>query len=644
MQLYTPTENSITPQVSADDLIAKLEGKTTLDYFFATATKTPERIALRAKTDDDDESTDKFGTYELLKDESGNTWREYSWGEYKNLALKFSSALTGLGVQSDERIMLLLRNMPAFHICDVGAMCHGATPVSIYHSSSPDQIQYLIEHSEASVIVVEHQAFAARVAEIADQIPNIKHLIVVEDPDSLASDIIKKIKNSNIEVHYLKTLLEQSETTEESEALSSTNQDDLATIIYTSGTTGTPKGVALTQRNISSTVESLYTVIKQNLDIDGYKVVSYLPMAHIAERMVSHYIGMRFGWTLTCCPDATLVSQYLGPTRPDALFAVPRIWEKAYATINAFIAEEMKEDFGKALIKGSEFADMRAAGIQIPQKDLDDFAEADAKFLAPWRTLLGLDNCKVAVSGAAPLPVEILTFFRGLGIPVSEIYGLSETCGPLTWSPNAQRNGFVGEPIPGEEVALGDDGEVLVRGANIFDGYLKDEEKTREAIDDDGWFHTGDIGIFEDGQLKIVDRKKELIITAGGKNVSPANLEAHLKTSSYIFNACVVGDGKKYLGVVIVLDPEALAFFAGMNGLSGDDASFASLSKHEGILKEVEKAVEMTNSHVSSAESIRKFVILDHEWLPDSDVLTPTMKLKRKVVVEKYADEIASMF
>lgn len=642
MQIYEPSVNSVNPQVSPEDLISKLEGKTTLDYFFATANKTPDRIALRAKTDEEDSTTDKFGTYELTSDDAQNTWREYSWGEYKNLALKFSSALTELGVVPDERIMLLLRNMPAFHICDVGAMCHGATPVSIYHSSSPDQIQYLIDHSEASVIVVEHPAFAQRISEIAGQINKIRHLIMVEDPDTLTNEMKEIFSKANINVHYLKNLLDNATPTDEAKALQSTNQDDLATIIYTSGTTGTPKGVALTQRNISATVESLYEVVK--LDLDGYKVVSYLPMAHIAERMVSHYIGMRFGWTLTCCPDATLVSQYLGPTKPDALFAVPRIWEKAYATINAFVAQEMREEFGQALVKGSDIADRKAGGIEISQQELDEFAEIDAKLLAPWRALLGLDNCKVAVSGAAPLPVEILTFFRGLGIPVSEIYGLSETCGPLTWSPNAQRNGFVGEPIPGELVALADDGEVLVKGANIFGGYLKDEEKTNEAIDSEGWFHTGDIGIFEDGQLKIVDRKKELIITAGGKNVSPANLEAHLKTSPYIFNACVVGDGQKYLGVVVALDPEALAFFAGMNGLSGDAASFAELSKHPGIISEVEKAVEAANSHVSSAESIRKFFILDHEWLPDSDVLTPTMKLKRKVVVEKYADEIKSMF
>jgi long-chain acyl-CoA synthetase len=367
-------------------------------------------------------------------------------------------------------------------------------------------------------------------------------------------------------------------------------------------------------------------------------------MAHIAERMVSHYIGMRYGWSLTCCPDPTLVSQYLAPTQPNALFAVPRIWEKAYATINALISPEDREGFEKAHAKGLEIADKKSRKEEITQEELDTFADLDATHLLPFRMLLGLDQCVVAVSGAAPIPAEIHNFFRGLSIPVSEIYGLSETSGPMTWSPNEARPGFVGEPIPGETVALGDDGEVLVKGGNIFQGYLGDEEKTKEAIDGDGWFHTGDIGEFVEGQMRIVDRKKELIITAGGKNVSPANLEAHLKSCPYIGFACVVGDGQKYLGALIALEKDAAEFWAMMHGLEGDDASLASLAQNPQMIEAIQKAIDDTNEHVSSAESIRKFVILDHEWIPDSDVLTPTMKLKRRAIKEKYADEIASIF
>jgi len=628
------------PEISTESILEDLGETTMVDFFFDTVKRNPERLALRAKTSEGDIDTDKVGSYEVVADEMGTFWRTYSWAQYGEAASKFATALDTLGVEADDRVMLLLRNCPAFHICDVGVMIHGATPVSIYHSSSAEQIKYLINHSGASVIIVEHAAFAERVAEIVAEVPTLKHVIIVEDPATLTEEVNAKL--NSISLHYLKDLVESAESATEEIARTSTTKEDFATIIYTSGTTGPPKGVALTQSNIAFTTESL--IRRLNKDPQGWRAVSYLPMAHIAERMVSHYIGMRYGWSLTCCPDATLVSQYLAPTQPNVLFAVPRIWEKAYGTINAFIDDEKRGNFDSTLAKGNELARRKAAGEEIPQAELDEFAPLDEKYLLPWREMLGLNQCVVAVSGAAPLPREILEFFIGLQIPVSEIYGLSETCGPLTWSPNEMRIGFVGEQIPGERVALGDDGEVLVQGGNIFGGYYGDEERTKEAIDEDGWFHTGDIGRIEDGQLKIVDRKKELIITAGGKNVSPANLEAQLKACPYISNACVVGDGQKYLGVVISLESEAAAFWAMMAEKSPEESTLSALRENPEFLKEIEKAIESANETVSSAESIRKFYILDHEWLPDSDVLTPTMKLKRRIIVEKYKDEIASMF
>lgn len=625
--------------VTSEEVSSAVAGRTMVDFFYDTVNAHPQRQALRAKTDASDSGTDKFGQYEIEKDDLGNQWRTYTWEQYGDCAQRFSSALKDLGVQKKDRVMMLLRNCPSFHIIDVGTMMHGATPVSIYHSSSPAQIKYLIEHSGACVIAVENPTFAQKIAQIASDLPNLKHVISIEDPSNLDEET--KTGLASTSVHYFKDLLEQSEPCNENEARSNATDEDLATIIYTSGTTGPPKGVALKQRNITFTTESLVNRVAKNPD--GWRVVSYLPMAHIAERMVSHYLGIRHGWSLTCCPDPTLVTQYLTPTQPTALFAVPRIWEKAYATISALVSAEDRPAFDDAMAKGLDISIRKANGEQIPQDELDVFAPLDETYLRPWRAVLGLDNCEVAVSGAAPLPYEIMSFFRGLQLPVSEIYGLSETCGPLTWSPNNVRIGFVGEPIPGETVALAQDGEVLVKGGNIFEGYLNDEEKTREAIDEDGWFHTGDIGVFDEGQLRIVDRKKELIITAGGKNISPANLEAHLKANAYVGGACVVGDGQKYLGAIIALEADAVSFWAMMADLEGD-TDLATMSKHEGIFAEIEKAVAATNEHVSQAEHIRKFVILDHEWLPDSDVLTPTMKLKRRVIREKYANEIASMF
>ena len=416
------------PEITTQSILEDLGSKTMVDYFFDTVSRYPDRLALRAKTAQDGSDTDKVGEFSIEPDEMGESWRTYSWSQYGDASSRFAKSLEKLGVKADDRVMLLLRNCPAFHICDVGIMIHGATPVSIYHSSSPDQIKYLIEHSGASVIVAEHAAFVERIAEIANDIPTLKHLIMVEDPSTLSEKTKSDLGSINLE--YLYEIVAEAEPVTAEEARSNTTMDDYCTIIYTSGTTGPPKGVALTQSNITFTTESL--VRRLDMNPDGWRVVSYLPMAHIAERMVSHYLGMRYGWSLTCCPDATLVSQYLGPTKPHALFAVPRIWEKAYGTINAFIDSEKRAKFDEALAKGNDIAERKSAGETISQAELDEFEPINEKYLKPWRELLGLDECLVAVSGAAPLPKEILLFFRGLQIPVSEIYGLSETCGPLT--------------------------------------------------------------------------------------------------------------------------------------------------------------------------------------------------------------------
>ncbi|MCZ7535555.1 MAG: AMP-binding protein [Acidimicrobiia bacterium] len=295
----------------------------------------------------------------------------------------------------------------------------------------------------------------------------------------------------------------------------------MATVNYTSGTTGPPKGVVLDHRNIVWTLESFSDTFE--MDVSGFRVVSYLPMAHIAERMVSHYMATAFGFEVTTCPDTTQVVAYLTQTHPELFFAVPRIWEKAYAPIRSAIGAdpERAAAFDAALEIGWQASEHRARNEDLPADLAAAFEKADAG-LAPIRQLIGLDEARTAISGAAPIPYEILHFFRGLGVPLSEIYGLSETTGPMTWTPFRVRIGTVGPPLPGVEVRLEEDGEVSCRGGNVFRGYLDSPEKTAEVLDDDGWFHSGDIGVMDDdGYLRIVDRKKELIITAGGKNISP---------------------------------------------------------------------------------------------------------------------------
>jgi long-chain acyl-CoA synthetase len=339
------------------------------------------------------------------------------------------------------------------------------------------------------------------------------------------------------------------------------------------------------------------------------------------------------------------VTQWLSKARPEIFFAVPRVWEKAYATVSSLVHggdPAGAAAFDEAIDLGWQVSEYRARGDEVPADLAAHHAAVDAAVLAPWRGVLGLDACRVAISGAAPIPFEILRFFRGLGIELSEIYGLSETYGPMTWTPFRVKVGTVGPAIPGTEVRLGDDGEVLCKGGNIFKGYLDDPAKTAEVMTGE-WFHTGDIGELDaDGYLKIVDRKKELIITAGGKNISPANIEAALKASALIGQACVIGDGRPYLTALVVLDPEVAPVWAASEGIL--DTSLAALAENPEVLAQIQVDVDHVNDRFSQVEGIKRFTVLHEEWLADSEELTPTMKLKRRGIMAKYAAEIEALY
>src|SRR4051812_27373527 len=402
-------------------------------------------------------------------------------------------------------------------------------------------------------------------------------------------------------------------------AAAAVQPDALAPVIYPSGTTGPPKGVMLSHYNVCWTTESTRRAI--GIDVEGFRLVSYLPMAHIAERMVTHYFHCLDGTEVTSCPDPAQLAAFLREVRPNYFFAVPRVWEKLYAGVQAALAADPEK---KAAVEQA----MQAGAVDA---------------LAPVRALLGLDDCKVAFSGAAPIPLEVFMFFLHLGLPMSEIYGMSECCGPMTWEPFDVHPGTMGPPIPGCEVKLLDDGEVCCRGGNVFMGYVKDPAKTAEVLDDEGWLHSGDIGVFDDdGYLKIVDRKKELIITAGGQNISPANIEAALKAFPLVGQACVIGDMRPYVSALIVLDPDVAPAWAKSRGV--ETMSLADLARHPDVLAEVERVVAEANARFSQVEKVKRFTLLTDEWLPDSEELTPTMKLKRRGVLTKYADEIDALY
>jgi long-chain acyl-CoA synthetase len=564
-----------------------------------------------------------------IRERVGEEVRRLTFGEYAERAARLAAGLRSLGVEHGDRVVMLIGNRPEFHVADIAVLLLGATPISIYNSSSPDQIRYLAGHAQASVAIVENAGYLERMLAVRPELPGLRHIVVIESVDRPGVESWAELLDSA--------------PVDLDKAAGTAAPDDLATIIYTSGTTGPPKGVMLDHRNICWTVDSLRAAL--GFAPDRSRIVSYLPMAHIAERLTTHYGGIAFAYEVTTCADIRLLGATLAETRPQILFGVPRTFEKIHSAVQAVLAADpgRAEVFAQALEIGAQVAERRMRGEALSVELAADYERVDAESLRPARQLLGLDDLRIAVTAAAPIPVEVLQFFRSAGVPLSELYGLSESTGPMAWDPVRVKPGSVGRAIPGTELRLADDGEVLGRGGNIFRGYLDDPERTAEALDADGWLHTGDIGTLDDeGYLRIVDRKKELIITAGGKNVSPANLEAALKAQPLIGQACVVGDGEPFLAALLVLDADVVPAWAAGHGATG--TTLAELAKDPAVQAEVAREVDVANERFSHAEAVRKFTVLADEWLPDSEELTPTMKLKRRGIAAKYAREIAAFY
>ncbi len=566
-----------------------------------------------------------------MKSDAPGSWQIWTLHDYADMTARAAAGLQMAGVRPGERILLLLRNRPEFHWFDLAAQFLRATPVSIYNSSSPEEIQFLAEHAEARIAIVENASFLERLLQVRHELPLLEQIYVLDPPtDGFAIGVQPA------------TVLMDHGAADLAVLASAIQPDDIATLIYTSGTTGPPKGVMISHYNVVYTVESL----RQCFGLDsfiGRRVVSYLPMAHIAERMMSHYQAIILGYSVFCCPDANQLAGYLKEVRPEIVFGVPRVWEKIYNGVNAALSADperkAKFDEGVAAARAIKAAEIKGNATQTHR---DTWAFLDAVAFANVRALIGLDAIVTAVSGAAAIPRSILEWYNAIGVPLSEIYGMSESSGPMTWSPNANHPGYVGQAIPGCEVMLGDDNEVLCRGGNVFAGYFKQPDQTANTVID-GWLYSGDIGEFDDdGYLRIVDRKKELIITSGGKNISPANLEAALKTIPLIGQAAAIGDNRKFCSAILVLDPESAAVWARSHGRPG--AALADLAADPAVRSEVQEGVDEINQQFAQVEQIKKFTLVGEEWLPDSDLLTPTSKLKRRGVRTHFAAEIEAMY
>jgi long-chain acyl-CoA synthetase len=573
-----------------------------LDAFVRTVARQPDAVAVR---------------------ELGG--EQITWSEYADRAARFAGGLAALGVGAGDRVVLMLRNRLEFHVADIAVVSLGATPVSIYNSSSPEQIAYLVNHSKARLAIAEDGDFVERVLAAGADCPLLKTVVVLGDAPQGTIEWDQVTSGQPIDL---------------AAAASALDPESLLTVIYTSGTTGPPKGVMISHANVVAASSHLDHYTGRETD-DGRRLISYLPMAHVAERMVSHYHHIRRGGEVVPMADLNLLPSYLVGVHPDALFGPPRVWEKLVAGIKAQVAardEATQANFTEALKIGRQVQQLRARGEEPTGELAETWEFVDAMAFAPIRAAVGLDKVEFVFSGAAPVPPEVIDFLRDIGLPMSEVYGMSENCGGMTWEPFLVKSGRVGRAYPDIEVITAEDGEVLCRGPIVFSGYLDDPERTAEALDADGWLHTGDIGEFdEDGYLKIVDRKKELIITAGGKNVSPANVEAVLKTVPLIGQAMAIGDSKPYLVALLTLDPDAVtARFPGR--------SLAEVAADPDVVREIADGVAVANDRLSRVEQPRRIAVLDEEWLPDSDLLTPTMKLKRRGVLSRYAPLVESLY
>ncbi|EHI43506.1 fatty-acid-CoA ligase FadD [Rhodococcus opacus PD630] len=577
--------------------------------FQSTASKYPDRVALR--TPDGSVS--------------------YTWREYADRVRRIAAGLAGLGVRRGDTVGLMLTNRPEFHLLDTGALHAGAVPFSIYNTLTAEQIAFVLGNAGNRVMICEAQFVPVLQKAISGTA--VEHVVCVDaHPEgTMTLDELEAAADPSFDFDATWAAVQPS---------------DLLTLIYTSGTTGPPKGVELTHANMLAELAATSSVLATGPDD---RIVSYLPDAHVANRWGAHYQSMYGGMQITTLDDLKQAITVLPTVRPTVFGAVPQVWYKLKAAIDLTLAEESSPVKRKlalwAIDVGRRRARLLSDSKDVPAVLALQHAVADRLVLAAVRNKLGLDQVRVAVTGAAAISAEVLEFVLALGIRCSEVWGMSETSCVVTMNrPDAIRIGTVGQVLPGTELKLSGDGELLVSGPLVMRGYRNDPERTAEAIDEDGWLHTGDIAeIDADGYVRIVDRKKELIVNTAGKNMSPANIEGALRAACPMLGgAAVIGNDRPYNVALLALDPDGLAAFAERRGLTA--AGHEELARDPVVLAAVEEAVRSANATVSRVEQIKRHAVLPNIWEPSGDELTPTMKLKRRPIDAKYADTIEELY
>lgn len=578
---------------------------------------------------------------EALKwpDGSGG-WRALTWRAYREQVREATMGLLALGFAPGAFGVIMARNRPEHLIADLAIVHAGGRAVSIYNTLAPEQIAYIANHCEAAVAFVEDRAFLAQFLAIREQLPHLRRVVLMEGDPGVGDGWVTTWAEL-LERGRRAALAEPSAFDASWRAL---RPSDIVSLIYTSGTTGAPKGVTYTHDNVVWTCEASRRMY--GFDPNG-RFLSYLPLAHVAERFASHWSAMYIAGVTYLVPELTQLLPAMLASRPQVFVGVPRVWEKLQTGIQMALAGETdpqrKAFVEGAIATGREIVEAQRRG-QEASPELAARAQAVEPILTMIRGRIGLDQCDHAFTSTAPTPPDVLSFFAAIGLPIAEIWGMSELTGPATGNPlDRIKIGTAGISYPGVELKLAEDGEILVRGGNVTSGYYRDPERTAELFDADGWLHSGDIAEVDDeGYYRIVDRKKELIITSSGKNISPANVEALLKHHPLIGQAIAVGDHHSYITALIVLDHEVAPAWARSHGLAATTP--AALVGEPAIIAEVHRAVEEANSHLSRIEQVKRFTLLPGEWTAESEELTPTLKLRRRIVQRKYAREIEGMY
>jgi long-subunit acyl-CoA synthetase (AMP-forming) len=571
------------------------------------------------------------GERPALRVKDGGQWRVTTWKEYREQAYLAARGFIRLGLAPRQGVAIMGFNRPEWFLSDVGAIAAGGIPAGIYTTNTPEQCQYIADHAEAAVAVLENTQYLEIFRQIRDRLPHLKAIVLMTG--SAADE----------GVYTWQQLLELGAQVPEDELrrrIDDQKPEDLCTLIYTSGTTGPPKAVMLSHHNVTWTAQRVVDAYSVNANDD---LISYLPLSHIAEQVVSLHSPMAVGGCAWFAESIEKLGENLREVRPHFFFAVPRVWEKMQAAIQVAGAQNtgLKKKIA-AWARGVGLAGGRAEQEGRPKPIF--YPIARQLVFSKVREKLGLDRARVCSTSTAPISVETLEFFSSLGIPILEVYGMSECTGPATFSlPDHYHYGKVGRAMPGTAVATAEDGEVLMRGPHVFLGYFKNEEATRETVDDEGWLHSGDIGeIDAEGFLKITDRKKELIITSGGKNIAPAIIESKLRQIPAVSQAVVIGDRRHYLAALLTLDPTRAADQA--KAANSPATTPEALATCPVFRQYLEKQIEGVNTTLARYEQIKKFVILPRELSIDEGELTPTMKLKRRVVNERFANEIERLY